>query len=56
MILTIVFGEDHKNLKHLEEIAKLGGTGKVYKEKTFKGLDDLFKKIAINPSYGLKIK
>ena len=41
-------------MDHLEQIAKIGGTDKVYKESTFKGLDALFQNIAINPSYGLK--
>ena len=56
MIITIFFSRDQENIEHLEQIAKLGGTEKVYKEKTFKGLDSLFQNIAINPSFGLKIK
>ena len=56
MVFTIFFSKDSENMEHLEEIAKLGGTEKVYKEKTFKGLDILFQNIAINPSFGLKIK
>ena len=43
-------------MEHLEQIAKLGRTEKVYKEKTFKGLDILFQNIATNPRFGLKIE
>ncbi len=56
MVFTIFFSSTQEKMGHLEEIAKLGGTEKVYKEKTFKGLDRLFQDIAINPSFGLKIK
>ena len=56
MVFTIFFSRDQENIEHLEKIAKLGGTEKVYKEKTFKGLDALFQNTAINPSFGLKIK
>ena len=56
MIFTIFFSGDTENIEHLEQIAKLGGTEKVYKEKTFKGLDILFQNIAMNTSFGLTIK
>ena len=55
MVFTIFFSTEQIGLEHLEQIAKIGGTDKVYKESTFKGLDALFQNIAINPSYGLKI-
>ena len=41
---------------HLDNIAKLGGTDKSYTKNSFKGLDDAFQSIAINPSFGLKSK
>ena len=56
MIFTIFFSSDEENIEHLETIAKLGGTEKVFKENSFEGLNNLFQSIAINPSFGLKIK
>ena len=41
---------------HLDNIAKLGGTIKSFTENSFKGLDNAFQSIAINPSFGLKLK
>ena len=56
MIYTIFLsGETDKN-NHLNEIAKIGGTEKVFKEKDFKGLDKTFQNIAEEISFGLKIK
>ena len=56
MIFTIFFSSDEENIEHLETIAKLGGTEKVFKENSVEGLNSLFQSIAINPSFGLKIK
>ena len=56
MVFTIFFNSTQEKIENLEKIAKIGGTEKVYKEKTFKGLDRLFQDIAINQSFGLKIK
>lgn len=42
--------------QHLDNIAKLGGTKESFTENSFKGLDNVFQSIAINPSFGLKLK
>ena len=47
---------DISEKKHLNEIAILGGTNKVFEENSFSGLNEAFHKIAINPKFGLKLK
>lgn len=56
MIYTIFLSGDIQNIDHLNEIAKIGGTEKVFKEKDFKGLDQTFQNIAKEISFGLKMK
>ena len=56
MVFTIFFSKDQENVELLDQIAKLGGTENVQKKASLEGLDQLFQNIAINPSFGLKIK
>ena len=56
--ITSLFGINRdQGMSHLNKIAELGGTKKVYEERTSSELETAFCKIAkaITPKYGLKI-
>lgn len=57
--ITYWFGINREQgLEHMNKIAELGGTKKVYEERTSSELETAFCKIAkaITPKFGLKIK
>ena len=58
LIYTILLSSQSNSswAEHLNQIAKLGGTEKVYEENSFNGLNNRFDTIAngINPEFGLK--
>lgn len=56
IIYTIFLSGETNEIEHLNEIAKIGETEKAFKEKNFKGLDNVFQNIAKEISFGLKIK